>query len=84
MGGVCSLSLSLSIRVCVCSAIPVYVCVCVCAQLLVVFYLFAVAFIKNERYLISSKMSHFTAQRDAAAERERDARETDVQAGSAR
>lgn len=55
---------------------------CVCAQLLVVFYLFAVAFIKNERYLISSKMSHFTAERDAATER--DARETDVQAGSAR
>lgn len=76
--------LSLSIRVCVpvCSAIPVYMYVCVCALLLVVFYLFAVAFIKNERYLISSKMSHFTAERDAAAER--DARETDVQAGSAR
>lgn len=59
-------------------------CVCVCAQLLVVFYLFAVAFIKNERYLISSKMSHFTAQRDAAAERETRERQTCRQAARVR
>lgn len=46
------------------------VCVCVCAATCCVLFVCR-TFIKNERYLISSKMSHFTAHREGDGETDR-------------